>query len=120
MQQPGSEYQRADILFRKEDMEMEVIEKPRWGWGVPESLCPPFYPEIWCGIPVICGRELYRGIEAELTEVCAIKFFDACGKFGDIVGPRCPFDPVPKARFHRLAARIDELQAQVEELMARK
>lgn len=80
------------------------------------GICPTILPLEDCRAALWCGAGLFEAISAELTDVCAKEFFHACGKFGDLVGPICPFDPVPTARFHKLTSRIDELEATVEEL----
>ena len=80
------------------------------------EVCPTIRPPEDCRVELWCGRDLFRAIEVELVKVCAGEFYRACDKFGEIVGPICPFDPVPEARFNRLQFRIDELEATIEEL----
>ncbi|MDY6877276.1 MAG: hypothetical protein SWK90_13880 [Chloroflexota bacterium] len=80
------------------------------------EVCPTILPLEDCRAAFWCGDGLFEAISTELVDICASEFYLACGKFGDIVGPVCPFDPVSVARFHRLAFRIGELEATVEEL----
>lgn len=63
---------------------------------------------------------IVEALKVELSEVCARGFYLACGKFGRIVGPICPFDPAPEARIDRLTVKVEELTAKVEELRPRK
>jgi len=83
------------------------------------ELCPTILPIEDCRVALFCGRGFVEAIRVELVEVCAGKFYKVCD-FGKIVGPICPFDPVPEARFHKLNARIEELQVQVKELMMKR
>ncbi len=80
------------------------------------EVCPTILPLDDCRVAFWCGRGFVEAIRVELVDVCAGKFYRVCEDFGKVVGPICPFDPVPEARFHRLAFRIGELEATVEEL----
>lgn len=86
---------------------MEVVDRPRLA-RIPEWV-------VECHWELFCGRRLFEGITMEL-KACGKEFALACREFGEIVGPICPFDPVPDARFHRLITRLDELEVLVEEL----
>lgn len=68
---------------------------------------------------VYCKYDFFKAIEVELIKICTGEFFRACAKFGDIVGPICPFDPVRLADKYQLVAQIEELQVKVEELAAK-
>ena len=65
-----------------------------------------------------CGPAFERAIREELVEHCGRGFYEVCD-FGAIVDPVCPFDPVPLAREWKLVVRLEELEAQVKELLAK-
>lgn len=61
----------------------------------------------------------FEAIQYELIEFCGKEFFIDCGKFGDIVGPICPFDPPRLADKYRFEVQIEELRVAVDELTAK-
>lgn len=69
-----------------------------------------------CGVPFFCGRRLWVSIKETMFEVCGAEFYHVCA-FGDVIGPICPFDPVPFEQFEKFDLRLDALEAKVERLM---
>ena len=82
-------------------------------------ICPNITPVDEFGGASFCGRGFFEAIQYELVEVCKNEFFLACAKFGNIVGPICPFDPPRLADKYQLVAQIEELTVKVEELTAK-
>ena len=104
--------------------ELALKEQAHWcfaldGVKCTKLVCPNITPIQECGGGLLCGRAFVNAIQYELIEVCKKGFFLACAKFGDVVGPLCPFDPPRLVDKFRLEAQIEELKVVVEELSAK-